>query len=119
VTLYLANAFSLNMLHIPSGKMAHVVVNKIEEGRAAELIRSACRLGGFSNIIGHHTTDEVVRSIFEDYELFAPVGARKSVLLHEEDILIVAQYIGPRLEEGTTTLPDGARIEWFEVYLEP
>ena len=117
--LYLANAFSLNILHISNGRMAHVVVNKIEEGRAAELIRSACRLSGFNNIIGHQTTDEIIRCIFEDYELFIPPGQRKSILIHEEDILVVAQYIGPRLEEGTTVLPDYARIEWFEVYLEP
>lgn len=29
--------------------------------------------------------------------------------------LIVGQYVGPRLPEGTTELPEGAAIEWWVV----
>jgi hypothetical protein len=30
--------------------------------------------------------------------------------------LLVGQYTGPRLPEGATTLPEGARIEWWLVH---
>ena len=43
---------------------------------------------------------------------------RQSVLLNREDELLVAQYIGPRLPEGATELPEGARIEWVRVYFQ-
>jgi hypothetical protein len=40
---------------------------------------------------------------------------RVSVSLKPGDILVVGQYIGPRLPEGCKALPDGARIEWYVV----
>ena len=40
---------------------------------------------------------------------------RINVVLKPGDNVIVAQYIGPRLPEGTTTLPAGARVEFFKV----
>jgi hypothetical protein len=40
---------------------------------------------------------------------------RVSVSLKPGDVLVVGQYIGPRLPEGCKALPDGARIEWYVV----
>jgi hypothetical protein len=40
---------------------------------------------------------------------------RVSVSLMPGDTLVVGQYVGPRLPEGCSTLPDGARIEWYVV----
>ena len=40
---------------------------------------------------------------------------RVSVSLQPGDTLIVGQYIGPRLPEGATALPEGAKIEWYRV----
>lgn len=34
-----------------------------------------------------------------------------------DDVLYVAQYVGPRLPEGATTLPEGAQIEFYRVTL--
>jgi len=31
--------------------------------------------------------------------------------------MVVAQYMGPRLPEGATTLPEGAKIEFWKVEL--
>jgi hypothetical protein len=40
---------------------------------------------------------------------------RVSVSLKPGDVLVVGQYVGPRLPEGAVVLPDGARIEWYIV----
>jgi len=40
---------------------------------------------------------------------------RISVALHPGDTLVVGQYVGPRLPEGCSSLPDGAKIEWYIV----
>lgn len=40
---------------------------------------------------------------------------RISIKLTPDIILLVGQYVGPRLQEGTTLLPEDARIEWWTV----
>lgn len=59
--------------------------------------------------VGHADTAAVFSSI-----LGRPVAVnRVNVKLDQQTILLVGQYIGPRLPEGATTLPDGATIEWW------
>lgn len=38
---------------------------------------------------------------------------RVSVRLESGDDLVLCQYVGPRLPEGATTLPEGAEIRWY------
>ena len=40
---------------------------------------------------------------------------RVSVILNPGDTLIVGQYVGPRLPEGATELPEGSTIRWYRV----
>ena len=40
---------------------------------------------------------------------------RKSIKLGSGDILLVGQYVGPRLPEGATELPENATIEWWAI----
>jgi hypothetical protein len=48
--------------------------------------------------------------------LSRPVAAQRLTLrLEYDDIVLVGQYVGPRLPEGATTLPEGARIEWWTI----
>jgi len=64
--------------------------------------------GGFTSAIGHADTAAVVGNILD-----LPVQAnRVSVKLEQGDNLIVAQYSGPRLPEGSTSLPEGASIKF-------
>jgi len=102
------NAFSLNMLPVefagsvdirPAIGLDHLLMG----GRAP------------INAIGHETTDAVVRNLLAMDGINLPVGQRMTVSLEAGDVLLVAQYTGPRLAEGTTVLPVGARIEWKEV----
>jgi hypothetical protein len=41
---------------------------------------------------------------------------RESITLTDGDILLVGQYVGPRLPEGATTLPENSRIDWKIVF---
>ena len=100
MTKYLANAFSINML--PEGKDVDVQIRNISKEEIPSEINSA---------VGHVDTAAVISS-----ELgFQVKPQRITVHLEETDILYVAQYIGPRLSEGTTKLPEGARIRYMEV----
>lgn len=96
----LTNAFSLTML--PIGAMNIVRVKKINPNDVPADVESA---------IGHQDTAKVVSSILG----FEVKPNRVSIKMSESDVLYVAQYTGPRLPEGATTLPEGANIEFFEV----
>jgi hypothetical protein len=104
MTTYLTNAFSLNMI---GGNGTA----KIEEISSLEAVSSL----GFSyvNAIGHADTDAVVRKVLFDGE--GREGQRLSVALVPGDVVIVAQYSGPRLPEGCKILPDGATIKFYKV----
>lgn len=96
----LTNAFSLTMLPIEA--MNFVRVKKINPNDVPADVESA---------IGHQDTAKVVSDILG----FEVKPNRVSIKLSENDVLYVAQYTGPRLPEGATTLPEGAILEFFEV----
>lgn len=96
----LTNAFSLSML--PMEAMNFVRVKKINPNDVPADVESA---------IGHQDTAKVVSDILG----FEVKPNRVSIKLNENDVLYVAQYTGPRLPEGATTLPEGAILEFFEV----
>ncbi len=96
----LTNAFSLTMLPIEA--MNIVRVKKINPNDVSADVESA---------IGHVDTAKVVSNILG----FEVKPNRVSIKMSESDVLYVAQYTGPRLPEGATTLPEGASLEFFEV----
>jgi len=106
--IYVANAFSLSM--IPR----HTVTLRCEPmtlERASGLLRDAQE---WSSCVGHEDTARVFSRL-----LGLDVPARRvSVQLQPWDKLLVGQYSGPRLPEGATTLPEGARIDWWLVVVE-
>lgn len=111
MTVYLVNAFSINMLEGSSD----LTFGKISTETAYLFCKDALRDGVFINAIGHSTTDVLVRNMLNINGL--PQGERVNVKLKDSnDELIVAQYSGPRLEEGTTELPEGATVEFWNVY---
>lgn len=105
---YLSNAFSLNMLERANQRI-HLVPVSTTEARAHLSYPS-----GFTCAIGHADTAHVVGG---DLDL-ALDACRIDVQLQPDDILVVAQYRGPRLPEGASTLPDGAAIEYWVVDVE-
>lgn len=96
----LVNAFSLSML--PLEAMNFIRVKKINPNEVPADVESA---------IGHVDTAKVVSNILG----FEVKPNRVSIKMSENDVLYVAQYTGPRLPEGATTLPEGASLEFFEV----
>jgi len=98
---YLGNAFSLQMVTHLSGDVI-ITRSEISPEQVAEDATSC---------IGHPDTANVVSSILGR----KVETARISVSLNPGDILYVAQYIGPRLPEGCTELPEGAEMKFYKI----
>lgn len=71
-------------------------------------VLSMVELKQLQSAVGHKETASILSEMFGVDVPFA----RKTVLMDPGDAAIVAQYIGPRLPEGATTLPKGASIEF-------
>lgn len=59
------------------------------------------------SVIGHEDTAKVLEVAYN----------RVSISLQPGDVLYVAQLVGGRLPEGSTTLPKGFKFEFFKVEL--
>lgn len=109
--LVVTNAFSINMI-APSASDAQLGFFRISLEDAQGMISRA----PWSSAIGHAETAKVVS---ETLGTEIPMN-RATVTLRndseEETELLIAQYVGPRLAEGATSLPEGARIDWFHVF---
>lgn len=90
---YVGNAFSLGM--VPRHLLHAVRMTPCDPPR----------LVGVESCVGHADTAAM---------LGVPM-CRVSVTLQPGDILWVAQLMGGRLPEGTTTLPEGASVQWVRV----
>lgn len=107
MSVYLSNAFSLQMqgeysciTHPCTLEDAReLVTNRVY----SELVAKSC--------VGHADMAAIL-SAFIGVDV--PVN-RISVALQPGDTLVVGQYVGPRLPEGCSTLPEGARIRWYIV----
>ncbi len=98
----LANAFSINML---SGDSV-VKFTQITAEQARELLKD--RIESF---VGHNDTANVLTTL-----LGIPITInRASLIAQKGESFIVAQFSGPRLPEGTTSLPEGAKITFWLV----
>ena len=100
MSTFIANAFSLNM--IAAGDLPRLRM------RACDRPQRTIDRGGFVSAVGHADTAA----------LLGVECNRVSITLTQSDWLYVAQYKGPRLPEGTTTLPEGASFEWVSIWLE-
>ena len=102
------NAISLNMLP-PDTNSGGIIFRRLSVDEARRLVHEA---GTVVSAIGHADTARLVGRLL-GVEL---PPDRRSITLSNE-MMLVAQYTGPRLPEGTTELPAGARIEFFVVRL--
>ena len=105
--VYFGNAFSLGMLV----RDAQITVTSVisDEVKLYELDRNTCLKG--RSIVGHADTAACLATLLR----VAVAFNRESVKLVPGDTLYVAQYSGPRLPEGTTTLPEGAGFKFLRV----
>ena len=101
--LYVSNAFSLQMIDIC--KETTVVVVPVDDPKAVIADQQ------FTSAVGHADTANLFSGL-----LGVDVPAQRlSVKLTKADTLLVGQYIGPRLPEGATSVPEGASIVWLLV----
>lgn len=100
--MHILNAFSINML---SSFPADVRVEEIGIDQAREMAAAAV------SAVGHADT----AAVFTDVLGIDVPSARVTVRLSAGDSALVGQYVGPRLPEGATSLPEGATIRWFRV----
>ena len=107
----IANAFSLNMLDLSEGLTDLEVY-----ATSAELVREEISIaeecgGEVVSIVGHADTAALLSA-----EIGREVQTnRVSYTMDPDDVLLVGQYQGPRLPEGTKELPAGAKITWVRV----
>jgi hypothetical protein len=79
-----------------------------------ELHPEITQLNNCESCIGHADTARVLSTLLQKE---IPCN-RVTVQLKQNEKFIVAQYIGPRLPEGATVLPEGATIKFFLVKME-
>lgn len=103
--VYLANAFSLQMMDLTSPHT--VTINPV----TVDTVRGILLANGFVSAIGHQDTANVLANVLGVGVLMN----RVSVSLTPDDTLVVAQVVGGRLPEGSTTLPDGVSIQFVVV----
>ena len=119
----LLNAFSINMLgdlqvsHMQLAGFHHL---SFEDAQAILAPRweepSPDRPNGlfipsFESFVGHADTARVLEGMLK---LHVPCN-RSNVTIAKN--AIVAQYVGPRLPEGATSLPEGAKINWYLIIM--
>lgn len=107
MNVYLANSFSINMLDKKVLEKCILSVDFVD----AQWVRSYLKQLHFENIIGHKYTDNIVRKLIWGDEN-SPKGERKTIKINLYDEIVVAQYFGERLEEGTTSLPEKSEISF-------
>lgn len=95
---YLGNAFSLQMVDFPSA----INVRDVSPCDVPEDCVSC---------IGHADTAAVVSGILRR----EVTVNRASIKLAQGDVLYVAQLMGGRIPEGSTTIPDGMSIKFLMV----
>ena len=100
----ISNSFSINMLEPETEK----VLLRMEHIEPNEVPRDSV------SVVGHENTAQIISGLVG----FEVPCNRATFELTKEVELYVAQYTGPRLPEGATELPEGARMYFWKVWME-
>lgn len=100
---YIGNAFSLNMIDAGHSVFTRPI--------GVDTVRNILNRTTTESIVGHQDMANIVSNMLGIYVAYN----RASVKLNPGDQLIVAQYTGPRLPEGTTELPKDSSINFMMV----
>ena len=93
MTVYVQNVITPNM-------NSEVELVQIPTPITWEELDQVLQDGNYINSMGH---DDIAKMV-------GLTKNRISISLQDGDVVYIAQYIGPRLKEGQTTLPKGAKI---------
>ncbi len=117
--LYICNSFSLGMLPdwrlSPDADASSIRVEPVTEAQARAYIAQSEYDGHvIFSAVGHADTARIFAgALGRDLP-----ANRVSITLTVSDRYLIGQYTGPRLPEGATELPAGARIAWLIVSVE-
>ena len=96
----IVNAFSVNMLSIWHHSVDFTYLTQIQAQQAAV---------GRASAVGHQDTANLFAAV-----LGVPVPCQRTTVKAGSGLtLLLGQYIGTRLPEGCSTLPEGAAIQWW------
>lgn len=112
-TLYITNAFSLSMISNTISKNDNVIQPTIIKVSQSE-IQALLYVNEFISGVGHIDTANILTNMLNVNIKMN----RINISLDSTDRLIVAQYKGSRLPEGSTELPEGASFDFYLIYLE-
>lgn len=123
----LANSFSLQMLgqegNYENGEWkTTLTVKEIDLEKVKEIFKEKSYLADrydenltithdCISFVGHQETANILSKMLG----WKILMNRKSFHIEEGETIVVAQYVGERLPEGATTLPEGATIRFFLV----
>lgn len=102
----ITNAFSINMLERRGQTIEFIPVE-------IQAVKNLLSHETWESAVGHADTARIFSNVLG---VNIPANRANVELRDGERSLIVGQYIGARLPEGTTELPEGARIDWWQVY---
>jgi hypothetical protein len=105
---YLCNVFTIAMA--PQGGILDFQPITTDVARTLILYPP---MGLLTHAVGHEQTAKLANSQLHPKNEDIVKFSRISVQLEAGDDLILCQYIGPRLPEGVTTLPEGSEIRWY------
>jgi len=109
-TIYLCNAFSINMLK--DFEKATVIFHKATLAEVKEILNHAKQLDAkIVASIGHKDLANLVNQLLDRTDNHT----RNDIIIDNNDIIFIAQYKGERLPEGTTTLPENSQIVFYSV----
>ena len=113
--MIITNAFSINMLTQGDISLNFIRLPNVATARMHCLI-ALCN-ETLVNAIGHRDLDIIVRQQLNLSADVLPTGQRMTIHFpmdrDTDQQMLIAQYIGPRLPEGTTILPANATIEYW------
>ena len=101
----ISNAFSFNMVQgdkFPCSIRAQEI--------SLEELKEELRTSNWESSIGHGDMAKVLSEMTG----FNIPANRRNDSLENGDVLLIAQYTGPRLPEGATSLPEGAKIKFIK-----
>ena len=94
-----SNAFSLNMVEENNYGIC------VETVSLEDVVNASPK-----SVIGHKELADSLAQVWEGFTF-----NRETVTLGLLDTLYVIQYSGPRLPEGATSLPEGARLKFLRI----
>ena len=103
------NAFSLQMLTslFEDSCAINVTFKRVD----VEYVKEVLEVMGCESHVGHA---DIAHIMSEQLGITVAFNRQNTALSVGESALI-CQYVGGRLPEGVTTLPEGAELRWYEV----